>query len=104
MRRNTTQLRNLRTGKPKNPGLKTNPGRKSAGVATNYSMMLQIYCLNKKEAAIKKELKHEKLILNRSIPTASKPSYSITAMIVSFLNESLLLLKKLRPGVTMITE
>lgn len=54
MRRNTAQLRNLKTGKPKNPGLKTNPVRKSAGLATNYGMMLQIYCLNKKEAAKKR--------------------------------------------------
>ncbi|MEJ7678221.1 MAG: hypothetical protein WKG06_10245 [Segetibacter sp.] len=94
----------MKTGKPRNPGLKTNRRRKSAGLATNYGMMLQIYCLNKNEETMKKGLKYEKLVSGKSIPAASKPSYSISAMVVSFLNESLLLLKKVRPGVAIVTE
>ena len=104
MRRKTTQLRNFKTGKPKNPGLKTNRSREVRGIVTNYQLMLQIYYLTKKEQATKKELKYEKLYAGKSIPATSKPSYSISATIISFLNDSLLFLKKVRPGVAVVTE
>lgn len=104
MRRNTTQFRNPKTGKPKNPGLKTNRKRTASSLSSDYGMILQIYCLNKKEGTTKKELKYEKLISGKSISATAKPSYSIPAKIVSFFNESLLLLKKIRPGVAMVTE
>lgn len=104
MIRNYTRSRVLRTGEPKKPGSTAMQKRKAAGVATNYALMLQIYCINKKEAEKNKELKYIKPRAGRSISAASKPSYSISAMIASFFNESLLLLKKVRPGVAIITE
>ncbi len=103
MRRNYTHLSNLKTGKPKNQYLKRNRRRTPSTLAANYGLILQLYCLNK-EGAIKKGLKYEKLYLGKSIPAASKSSYSISAMIVSFLNESSLLLKKIRSGVAIVTE
>ncbi len=103
MRRKYTHFRNLRTGKPKNPGLKTNRRRTASNLVTNYELMLQLYCL-KKEATIKKELKYQKLSSGKLVAAASKPSYSISAMISSFVSESLLLLKKVRPGIAIVTE
>ncbi len=104
MTRNYTQLRNLRTGKPKNPGLKTNRRKTSSRLTIDYGLMLQLYYLNKKEATMKRELKYEKLFTKDSLPNTSKPSYIISGKLVSFYNESLLILKKLRQGIAMVTE
>ncbi len=103
MTRNYTQLRNLRTGKPKNPGLKTNRRKTSSRLTIDYGLMLQLYYLNKKEATMKRELKYE-LFNKNALPNTSKPSYVISGKIISFYNESLVLLKKLRQGIAMVTE
>lgn len=104
MPRNYTQLRNLRTGKPKTPGLKTNRRKTSSRLTTDYGLMLQLYYLNKKEATMKRELKYEKLFTKKTLPNTPKPSHVISGKIVSFYNESLVLLKKLRQGIAMATE
>ena len=104
MTKKSTQIRNLRTGKPKNPSVTSNRRRKGLDLETNYAIMLQLYYINKKEASMKKHVKCEKLFSAKSIPAAPKPSYSISAKIHSFVSDSLLLLKKLRPGIAMVAE
>lgn len=104
MERNYTHLRNLRTGKPRNPGSKTNRRKTSSRLTTDYGLMLQLYYLNKKEATMKRELKYKKLVTKKSPANTSNLSYVISGKIVSIYNEGLLLFKKLRSGIAMATE
>ncbi len=103
MRNNITSLRRLKAGKPKNEGLNTNRKNFSPAISTNYKIVLEIYCLNKKKVSEKKELKYQRLGRRKSVNTTVKPSFSISAAVISFFEESLLLLKKLRPGMAMET-
>jgi len=100
MRNKNTSIRIPKAGRPKRAG---NKNRKtfSPGISANYRIMLELYCINKKEAVAKKELKHQRLRLRRSVNPAQKSSYSITAAIISFFEESLLFLKKSKPGMAM---
>lgn len=76
--------------------------RSSSTIATNYKMMLEIYCINKKNAA-KRSLTCEKARLHPSVSTTVKPEFSISSALVAFLEESFLLLKKLKPRFAMAT-
>jgi hypothetical protein len=101
MRNNTTPLRRFNAGRPKGGGL--NPGRKtfSPKVSTNYKMMLELYCINK-EANSKKDLRYQRSATRKRVNTAEKPAFLITT-VISFFEESLLLLKKLKPRFAMAT-
>lgn len=102
MKNNNAHLRRYRTGRSKSLALRTNKRRFSSNISENYLMMLQIYCLNKKEAAAKKELRYEGRI-RRPANAAAKPSLSISATIISYLNENLSLFKKGKTGMAMAT-
>ena len=104
MKKNTTQPGRLRAGIPKTVGLNSHRKSFSPNVSTNYKLLLEIYCINKKEADMKKELKPHSVIRRRSpARTIKKPSFSVTTTVISFFHESLLLLKKMKPGIAMAT-
>lgn len=103
MRNNITPLRRLKAGRPKNAGFNTTRKNFSPAISTNYKMVLELYCLNKKEVSAKKELKYPRLRRHKRVSTTVKPSFSILAAVISFFEESLLLLKKLKPGMAMET-
>ena len=99
MKNNSAGLRQLKAGKPKT--VVNNNSRKSfsADVSTNYKMALEIYCINKQEVSVRKELKYQGINLRKRDVSNVKPSFSIATAIISFFEESLLLLKKLRPRI-----
>jgi len=101
MKNNITHSRRLKAGRPKTAGLNTTRRSFSPGIATNYKKMLELYCINKEEASAKKDLKYQRLNVRKSVRPAAKPSFSIAAAIISFFEESLLLLKKLKPRMAM---
>ena len=106
MKNNRTGLRRLKAGRPKTIANDSSRKRFSTGVSTNYKMMLEIYCINKKEASGKKDLKYQGVGLAKRGGSSVKPSFSISAAVISFFEESLLLLKKLKPriAVTAVSE
>jgi hypothetical protein len=84
------------------PRVLTTSRRSSSTLAVNYKMMLEIYCINKRNA-IKKPLSCERALLHPSISTTVKPEFSISSALVAFFEESFLLLKKLKPRFAMAT-
>lgn len=103
MRKNITPLGRLKAGRPKTTGLKTHRKNYSSGISTNYKIMLEIYCINKKEAGAKRELKYQSLGVRKSVSRTVNPSFSIRGAISSFFEESLLLFRKLKPRMAMAT-
>lgn len=103
MRRNITPQRNFKTGRLKSTALKTTRKKTSSSLANNYELVLQLYCLNKKQA-IKKELKCEKLPSVTASQTETKPVFSITAWIVPFFTANFSFMKKVRQGISLVTE
>lgn len=101
MKNKNTQLRRFKAGTPKSAGLNSSRKNFSPRISTNYKMMLELYCLNKKEAA-SKGLKYQRLGA-RTVSSTAKPAFSISAAIVSFFEESFLLLKKVKPRMAMAT-
>ncbi len=103
MRNNITPLRRLKAGKPKSRGLKTSRRNFSGSISTNYKIMLELYCITKEESSAKKVLKYQRLGKSKSVSGTVKSSFSISTAVISFFEESLLLLKKLKPGFAMAT-
>jgi len=64
-------------------------------------MMLELYCINRKELFVKKELTYITTSRPKPASLRIKAAFSVTAAVASFFEESLLLLKKLRPGLAM---
>src|SRR4051812_7528196 len=106
MKNNSTGLRQLKAGRPKTVANDSSRKSFSTGASTNYKMMLEIYCINKKEASGKKDLKYQRIGVGKRSSSGVKPSFSIATVIISFFEESLLLLKKLKPriAVTAVSE
>lgn len=102
MRNNTTYVRTFNAGRPKS-GINTARKRSSSNISTNYKMMLELYCINKKEVLASRQLKYQRLHERRSASTTAKPAFSLSAAIVSFFEESLFLLKKPKPQIVMAT-
>lgn len=103
MKSNTTQFRNFKAGSSKSLSLVSTQKRLSPSLSENYKLVLQFYCVNK-QAAIKKELKYEgpvSFIHNQTTPT---PSFSLSSWIAPIFNINFSILKKLRQGITLVTE
>lgn len=102
MRNRSTQLRRFKAGPPKGARLETGRKTFSGDISTNYKIMLELYCINK-EAMAKKDLRYQRLTTRKPAQTIFKPAFSISAAMTSFFEESLLLLKKLKPKLAMAT-
>lgn len=104
MRRNTTRFRKFKTSIPKSHLLKKHRKKFSSSLSTNYALMLQLYYLNKKQAATKKELRYEKLSLGFAAKTSSKSSLPGVAWVAYIFTESFSFFRKTRPGIALATE
>jgi len=104
MKRNYTSPTQYKSGKPRIPVLYTNRKKFPSDLSDNYKMILQIYCLNKKEACTKKEIKYEKLPLGATDKNISKSSFSILTLVTSFFTSNLNLFKKVRQEISVVTE
>jgi hypothetical protein len=103
MKSNITQTRNFKAGSPKSTLLKTTNKRFSPILASNYKVVLQLYCVNRKKA-IKKELKCERVSSHIAHKSISTPSFSIFAWMTPFFTVNVALFKKLRQGIALVTE
>ena len=99
MRNNSTHLRRFTAGPPKKPGSNTVRKTFSPNISTNYRMMLELYCINK-ESTSKKDLRYRRLGVRKPVRSAEKPVFVMTT-VIAFFEESLLLLKKLKPKFAM---
>lgn len=104
MRSNITQLKNYKPGIRGSLTLKTNRKKFSSSLSGNYSMMLQLYCLNKKKTLTKKELKYSKLASGLRVKTKSWHSFSLTARVAAFFTINFALFRKVRQEVLLVTE
>jgi len=102
MKENKTHAKRLKAGRPKTPGLKKRTTSLS-GVSTNYKIMLELYCINKKEGLHKDELKYHAVGVRKGATAEARPSFSIAATILSFFEESLFFLRKSKAGMAMAT-
>lgn len=99
MKNNNAHLKRFKTGRAKSLK-RTNRKKISAAISENYLLMLQIYCLDKKEATMKSKLRY-KGTTGRSVSPAVKRNHSLFAAIVSFVNEYLFLLKRGKTAMAM---
>jgi hypothetical protein len=97
-------LKKFETGKPGRSVLKKNRRKFSSHLPGNYSTLLQLYYLNKKQALPKKELTYTRLTSGKAGKKISKPSFSISAWVASFLTINVSLLKKVKQGIALVTE
>ena len=100
--KNRTHLKRFKAGPPKRARLNIGRKRFSPDISANYKMILEMYCLNK-QAVAKKDLRYQRLGISKRVSVAKKPSFSISSVVTSFYEESLLLLKKLKPKFAMAT-
>jgi hypothetical protein len=101
MRTNTTHLGRFKAGPPKSTALNARRKTFSPNISTNYKMMLELYCINK-EAKAKKDLRYQRASRPKAARATERPVFLITT-VISFFEESLLLLKKLKPKFAMAT-
>ncbi len=104
MKSSYTALKKFETGKPGVSVLKKNRRRFSSHLPGNYSMLLQLYYLNKKQARPKKELTYTRLNSGKAGKKMSKPSFSLSAWFAPFLSINVSLLKKVKQGIALVTE
>ncbi len=104
MKSSYTALKNFEAGKPGRSVLKKNRRRFSSHLPGNYSTMLQLYYLNKKQALPKKELTYTRLTAGKAIKKTSNPSFSILAWFAPFFSMNVSLLKKVKQGIALVTE
>ena len=102
MKNKTTHLQRFKAGPPKLSRLNTYRSSFSPDISANYKMILELYYLNKQQSA-RKDLRYQRLGAGKRVTVAKKPSFSISNAIASFYEESLLLLKKLKPKFAMAT-
>lgn len=100
MRNNFTHLTRYKTGKPRTSALKVNKKRLPSNISANYMLVLQIYYINKKENAAKKELKYKRTV-RRSRSIMTKSPFSFYAAITGLFNINLSLLRKAKSGMAM---
>lgn len=100
MKNRTTHLRRFKAGPPKRARLNISRKSFSPDISANYKMILEMYCLNK-QAVAKKDLRYQRLGISKQVTASKKPAFSISAVVTSFYEESLLLLKKLKPRFAM---
>lgn len=105
MKKNYTHFTPLKTGRPKARASSAHRKRFSSKLSDNYKAALQIYCLNKTQASIKKELIYKKSGTGITDKTTQKSSISIMAWVAPFFNlySNSNLIKKLRQGISMVT-
>lgn len=101
---NNPQFLKFNAGRPKGNAININRKRLSSHFSGDYKIMLQLYCLVKEQAAMKKKLRYKKTSSAVSGRVIFKPSYPIISTIVSFFTLNFSFNKKVRPEIALITE
>lgn len=104
MKSNNTQLIKYKTGRPESRVLTTNRKKFSSNLPGDYSMMLQLYCLNKQQTLPKKELTYVKLTPNAVAKTKPKRLLSIPVRLAAFFTTNFAVIKKVKQGIALVTE
>lgn len=104
MRSNNTQLITYKTGRRENLLLKNNPRKFTSNLSANYSILLQLYYLNKKQTLTKKELKYVKLTSDAAVKTKSRSFFSIPTKVAAFFTINFSMIKKAKQRIALVTE